>query len=118
VLSIVGGGTSAADLEARIEVLEQKVAALEAEAAQQFWEAEFSSVIGTLEPMQASSETVFVLGLQQGKWVGATFAADYTWLTITASCVQDNTVRVLIQNIGPVAFNAGTISFKLTYANG
>ena len=111
---------SDSSLLARLEALEKAIAGLgggEAAPAETLAVNETTAevVIGTIEPFQAITDIVFVAGLKAGQWVGITPAADYQWLTAYGYCYQDNTVRVIIQNVGDATKTLATASIKVTY---
>lgn len=83
--------------------------------AQQWISEDVSLTIGTLDPLQATSETYSVPAIDSGTPVIVNQLSENLWLMSSCYCVEDGVVRVIVQNVGPYQVTPGTINLRITY---
>ena len=82
---------------------------------QQWISEDVSLTIGTLDPLQATSETYSVPAIDSGTPVIVNQLSENLWLMSSCYCVEDGVVRVIVQNVGPYQVTPGTINIRITY---
>ena len=77
--------------------------------------ADASFAVGSLEPMQMFTETTHVAGVKKGQIITVSPMADYTWLSVTGYAIQNDTVRVVVFNGGPIQVAPGNINVRISF---
>ena len=102
-------------LRAQIANIQASLNANGSTTAQQWISEDVSLTIGTLDPLQATSETYSVSAIDSGTPVIVNHLSENLWLMSSCYCVEDGVVRVIVQNVGPYQVTPGTINLRITY---
>ena len=105
-----------AQIRAQIATLQSSIGGGNGSTTAQQWISEdVSLTIGTLDPLQATSETYSVPAIDSGTPVIVNQLSENLWLMSSCYCVEDGVVRVIVQNVGPYQVTPGTINLRITY---
>ena len=105
-----------AQIRAQIATLQSSISGDNGSTTAQQWISEdVSLTIGTLDQLQATSETYSVPAIDSGTPVIVNHLSENLWLMSSCYCVEDGVVRVIVQNVGPYQVTPGTINLRITY---
>ena len=105
-----------AQIRAQIATLQSSIGGGNGSTTAQQWISEdVSLTIGTLDPLQATSETYSVPAIDSGTPVIVNQLSENLWLMSSCYCVEDGAVRVIVQNVGPYQVTPGTINLRISY---